>query len=290
MRIAGVVSAPIAALMLLALPMSACGTRTTSGPSGTIAVTGGSLHTERQIVLISPASRVTRRVTAPDDVVRLDISPDGSRIALTGFTGIWVMQPDGSDARRILVEVLDEDHPFGAGEIAWAPDGRRLVFARSDDSLFTISADGKNRKRLVDHADQPDWSAHGEEIVFVQNPEQSGRAGIIAAIGNDGRGLRRIVDRGRWGEPRVSPDGATVAFANKEGVFLASMEGGDVRLFIRNGYRPAWSPDGNYLAFTRSVHCDEVCTSRVLIVPATGGRARAYGPAIGDIGPLSWGE
>ena len=125
--------------------------------------------------------------------------------------------------------------------------------------------------------------------MFVRNPKQSSRLGFISAIGSDGRGLRRIVDRGRWGEPSVSPDGSTVAFANSEGIFLAPMKGGKARLFIRSGYRAEWSPDGRYLAFTRDVACGHaVCEGRVFIVSASGGKARAYRPKVGDIGPLSW--
>jgi len=68
-----------------------------------------------------------------------------------------------------------------------------------------------------------------------------------------------------------------------------SMTGGKPKLVIRNGERPEWSPDGRYLAFTRQVVCgDAVCSGRVFIVRATGGKARAIGPEIFDIGPLSW--
>jgi Tol biopolymer transport system component len=283
MRIAVLLSVATVFAVLLALPLSA-GVTAAPGPRGTIAVTGGSLHSQRQIALISPASRSTRRVTAPDDIVRLDVSPDGTRIVVAGFKGIWVMRRDSSGSRRIL----DQRQSFGAGEIAWAPDGGELVFAGSEDSLFTISADGKGRKRITGHADQPDWSPDGKQIVFVQNPDQSSRAGILAAIASDGAGLRRIVDRGRWYGPRVSPDGSTLVFDNRKSIFLASMKGGKARLFIRNGFFPAWSPDGRYLAFARAVRCSEVCTSRVFVIRASGGKARPYGPRIGDIGPLSW--
>jgi Tol biopolymer transport system component len=265
----------------LALGAAACG-RGASGPHGTIAVTGASFA--RKIALVLPAARATEFVAAPDDVVRYDLSPDGSRIALTGLTGMWLMGRDGSHARRIF---------DGGGELAWSPDGRRLVFAESDpkQSLFTISADGKTLARIIGHADQPDWTPDGKQVVFVRNPEQSSRLGIISAVDSDGRALHGIVGRGRWKDPRVSPDGSTVAFDDHKDIFVASMKGGKPRLFIRNGCFPAWSPDGRYLAFTREVHCpseDGVCTSRVFIVAAAGGKARAYGPKIADAGPLSW--
>ena len=194
------------------------GARRSSGParpSGTVAVSGGSLHPERGIVLISPVSGKAPRVRVPDDVVRVDLSPDGDRLAGTGFEGIWLMAPDGLSPRRILEEVVDASHPYGAGEIAWSPDGRRLVFARSGRSLCTMSADGQNQRRLVADADQPDWSPRGGQIVFVHHPETdafslhaldgvvcAGRVFMVPAGGSRARAYGpEIGDIG----PRLSP-------------------------------------------------------------------------------------
>ena len=273
--------------VLLALPGAAATAEASPpGPTGTIAVTGGSL--EPKLALISLRSRTTRRIAVRDEIIRYDFSPDGGSIAVTGFKGIWVIRRDGTHARLILAH-SDPTQP-GVGAIAWSPDGGRLVCARSDDTLVTVGVDGKGVRRIVGHADEPDWTPDGR-IVFVRNPEQSSRAGIVSTIGVDGRGLRRLVSRGRWVEPHVSPDGSTVAVENGTGIFLAPRRGGTPRLFIRNGYGAAWSPDGRYLAFTRPIRCGEaVCTSRVFVVARSGGKPRAYGPEIGDIGPLSWGR
>src|SRR6266516_918098 len=109
MRLVAFSPVPLLAIVaVVGMPTPACGTRC-SGPIGTIAVTGGSLNATRQLVLISPASRKTARVTAPDDIVRYDLSPDGRRIVVTGLTGMWVMRRDGLHARRIF---------SGGGEVA----------------------------------------------------------------------------------------------------------------------------------------------------------------------------
>jgi WD40 repeat protein len=286
MRFALALSASITAFVVLGCgtvnsgPSDTIGV-TDSGPSGTIAVTGGSLHTTRQIILISPALNGIRRLTAPDDVVRFDLSPDGSQLVVTSFHGIWLIPLDGSDARRISEQ--------GAAEIAWSPDGDRLAFASGDAVLFTMSAEGEGLDEVLDDAYQPDWTPDGEQIVFVRHPaREGGWDGVVSVVNSDGHGLRRIVDRGTWNDPHVSPDGSEVTFVDDRGIFVAAMKGGNPRLLVRDGYGPAWSPDGRYIAFSRPVRCYEVCASRVFIAPASGGKAHAYGPVIGDMGPLSW--
>jgi Tol biopolymer transport system component len=270
------------AVSLLALPASAGGTRASS-PSGHLAAGGAAIY------VISPSSGAARRVHAPDHVIDFRLSRDGRRIAVAGLTGIWLMKRDGSGARRVFD---GRNLTLEAGHVTWSFDGRRLAFVRGD-SLFTMLTNGTGIKRLTRHADAPDWWPNGRQIVFVRNPQRSSRNGTISAVRSDTGVLRRIVASGRWYGPRVSPDGSRVAFYRNgvPGIYVASTKGGTVRLFIRNGSHPEWSPDGRYLAFTRDIRCTEGgCTSRVFIVPAAGGAARAYGPLIFDVGSLSWGR
>jgi Tol biopolymer transport system component len=270
------------AITLLGLPASAGGT-SAAGPNGLIAAGGAAIY------VISPASGAARRVRAPDRIIDFRLSRNGRQIAVAGLTGIWLMKRDGSGAQRVFD---GRNLTLEAGHVAWSSDGRRLAFVRGD-SLYTMLIDGTGIKQLTRHADAPDWWPNGRRIAFVRNPQRSSRNGTISAVGSDNGVLRRIVASGRWYGPRVSPDGSRVAFYRNgvPGIYMASTSGGTARLFIRNGSHPEWSPDGHYLAFTRNIRCTEGgCTSRVFIVPAAGGAARAYGPAMFDVGSLSWGR
>ena len=62
-------------------------------------------------------------------------SPGRARIAfsrgIVGKSGIWVMNADGSRARRLTTNP-------GDGEPTWSPDGRRIVFRRSSATNFDL--------------------------------------------------------------------------------------------------------------------------------------------------------
>jgi Tol biopolymer transport system component len=252
-----------------------------AAPTGTIGVVNRDLRT---IFLIAPATGRVTRVRAPELILdsRVDLSNDGRKIAVASYNAIWVVDRSGANAHRVVR--VSEDGPELA-DAAWSPDGRKLVFARGD-SLFTVDATGKNLKRLFGGpASEPDWSPTGDAIVFVRGTGSG--AGKIFSIKTDGSGLKRIV---RGDDPDVSPDGSKIAFARRDGVYGVPITGGKPRRIAPNAKHPEWSPDGTSLAFTRTSRvCDEGgCRGRVFIVRATGGRARAIGPRIFEIGPLSW--
>jgi Tol biopolymer transport system component len=250
-------------------------------PTGTIAAANRDLRT---IFLIAASTGRETRVRSPALILdsRVDLSNDGSEIAVAAQSAIWVFNRRGANAHRVVR--VSEDAPELA-DVAWSPDGRKLVFARGD-SLFTVDATGKHLKRLFGGpASEPDWSPTGDRIIFVRGTGSG--AGVIFSIKTDGSDVRRIL---RGDDPDVSPDGSKITFARRDGVYVVPVAGGKPRRITRNAKHPEWSPDGTSLAFTRTSRvCDEGgCRGRVLIVRATGGRARPIGPGIFEIGPLSW--
>jgi Tol biopolymer transport system component len=74
----------------------------------------------------------------------------------------------------------------------------------------------------------------------------------ILTVRSDGTELQRVSHpTGRSENPEFSPDGRLLAYERSFSIYVASFDGTDRRLVVRNGFEPIWSPDGNKLAFTR---------------------------------------
>ncbi len=69
-----------------------------------------------------------------DDAYTDSVSPDGSLVAFEtnhgrlGDREIWVMRPDGEDARKLFE--VDENGTIGG--LQWSPDGQRVIYGRED--------------------------------------------------------------------------------------------------------------------------------------------------------------
>jgi Tol biopolymer transport system component len=73
-------------------------------------------------------------------------------------------------------------------------------------------------------------------------------------------------------------------------VYVMPLDGGEPRGVTNNGYGPVWSPDGDYLAFTRITQCGHaVCSGRIFVMPVDDGEARPVRRLIGDPGgAIAW--
>ncbi len=82
---------------------------------------------------------------------------------------IFVMNSDGSEPVNLTNTPKEQEHYPQV-----SPDGSKICFSIDDGegreavrSLYVMDVDGKNRKKLVDHAREPFWSPDGKRIGFL---------------------------------------------------------------------------------------------------------------------------
>lgn len=188
-----------------------------------------------------------------------------------GNTDIYAMNADGSQLVRLT------DHPAFDAQARWSPDGRRIAFTSSRDSVlvqnrwqtkpqvYLMNADGSRQRRLTNMpygAGTPDWSPDGRRLAFV-GPQQGPDSPLgIYVIDADGSNPVLVTGLNGWSDfgPRWSPDGRRIAFLTDRSpdgfsIWLMNPDGsGQVQLPRVNeydSYEFAWSPDGKQIVFTQ---------------------------------------
>lgn len=95
----------------------------------------------------------------------------------------------------------------------------------------------------------PDLSPDGQHIVFQGKRAESDGLYIIPCTRGD---AVPVLGTTGAGSPAWSPDGQQIAFVRESRIFLADLRSGNIRLMAGLpglAFYPAWSPDGTRIAF-----------------------------------------
>ncbi|HTJ24370.1 MAG TPA: hypothetical protein VL383_18350 [Gemmatimonadaceae bacterium] len=195
------------------------------------------------------------------------LSPNGTRIAFVNAEGIAVMNVDGSNVRTLIRHGFRTDtfapQDLGVSEPAWSPDGQSIAFEHLGDAdtkpaqLFVMKSDGSDVRVLTEPVNgaryveaDPAWAPNGERILFVHL--SLGIASVEASGGVPRTVYGSIPPNSLPARPTPSPDGLAVAYT------LRDWTTGARSIWVTgygrtnsDGYDPAWSPDGKWIAYVR---------------------------------------
>jgi Tol biopolymer transport system component len=165
-------------------------------------------------------------------------------------TGIYVVRPDGTGQRRIYMPKYDD----ASLASTWSARGTRIAFV-APGGLWTMTPSGQSRRRLTKGMGDtlaPNWAPDGKRLAFVDYAARHGTNYAIYVIGNNGKGLERIVRGSKYvNNPAWSPSGKLIMFERGSSLWTMRPNGTRQRR-IATGTSPSWSPDGQSVAFDRN--------------------------------------
>jgi dipeptidyl aminopeptidase/acylaminoacyl peptidase len=198
----------------------------------------------------------------------------GNRVAWVlnerGQRNVWVAAAPDWKGHKITNFTRDDGQDID--EVAWAPDGSYLLFARGgdfenggenpnpdlsparpDQSIWMVAMDGSEPKKLTEGR-EPAVSPKGDLVAFIRGGQ------ILTLQPRSSEPAKSAVNqKGTAGDLRWSPDGSDLAFvSNRQNhAIIGVYRPGDKSLryldaSVDRDSEPVWSPDGTKMAFIRT--------------------------------------
>jgi tricorn protease len=226
------------------------------------------------------------------------MSADGRAIVFEHDFGIWKLDVGSRKATPIKLNIAAEtqenvaevrDFNSQVDDYDLAPSGRRIAFSIHGE-IFTAPVEEGDLRQVTDgpaRDQDPVYSPDGKWLAFIS--DRSGREEIYL-IASDGAGepvkisdIDALKNAIAW-----SPNSKEIAFTSsdnrlrkysvdtKQTAELTSSRYGNIG-------RPAWSPDGKWLAYSKP---DQTRNGEIYLVPSAGGEERkATFDSFSDLNP-----
>ncbi|MBI5667396.1 MAG: PD40 domain-containing protein [Chloroflexi bacterium] len=292
---------------IVALPTPSSVLTEGTKPSGEIAFATEHFG-DKEIVILDTSSGQIRNLTEnPASDNHPAWSPDGLKLAFdsnrNGNYEIFVMD--------ISSGVIEQITYTGGRQPVWSPDGKQLAWTgdENDSGLFVANAKGDNPKQLVSMQGvifSPKWSPDGRYILFGS---QYGSSPNVYLAEVDTGVMRLVTGEVLWqnyvpfpdsNAPTRGfayhtwlPDSSQIAFGSIVGgpvdILVADIKGEEFRV-VTNGFYPAWSVDGQMIAFLR-FEGQIVTNYGIYVMNADGTEIRRIGGLGGwefDFQPFTW--
>ncbi len=205
----------------------------------------------------------------------------------------WLSRSTLPAAKPALNAIPLTSYQGRENQVAFSPDGNQIAFVwngpQGDNTdIYVKLVDAETPLRLTTHLAEdlnPVWSPDGRHIAFLRQTADSSEFYLVPVLGGAERKVATIFPYqvpSDGNSSYFSPDGKSLAIPDRTAaseplsLYLLSLETGEKRKLTTppagvGDYCPAFSPDGKWLAFTRSPRWS---TDDLYVMPMTGGEPK----------------
>jgi Tol biopolymer transport system component len=201
---------------------------------------------------VAPDGSGLQQITTGGSFAQLALSPDGTRIAYSYRSAIWIRNSTGAQVALTTPNNFCAASKGIAPDVSpsWSPDGTTILFERAGcpaepDSLYTVPASGGASHDLGIAGQSPTWGP--SKIAYITQADITKPGGAIWTANPDGTNPVQIATDGS--NPAWSADGrlAYLTGTNNTTVVVGSTQ---TALPFTKVNSLAWSPDGTRFAVT----------------------------------------
>jgi Tol biopolymer transport system component len=232
-----------------------------SGNGVLIYRTGVGRDEDFQLTWFDRSGRAVADLAPPGAYRGVDLSPDGTRVALHRHDGnggdVWVLDASrpGALSRLTFDATQDNSMPI------WSPDGNRIVFASTRNrrrGLYVKASDGSSNEELLvegNSVNAMSWSPDSNFVLYSALSTATGADLWSVQLSGDRKPSPVVQGRADQLMGQISPDGKWLAYRSNETgrqeIYVQPFPAGAGRWQISasGGSFPRWRRDGRALYF-----------------------------------------